>query len=111
MLEGKGRMDAKRILVILGIIGLVFGFPTFYALGGQTTISGAASCVMPDFFEFKTQAADQTKDINTAPIPAGSSGSYEVSKEEKAATEEPLLIVEKPAQGDAKVTVYSIYAK
>lgn len=103
-------MNTPKVLLITGIL-IVLAVPVVSA--GQTTITGSASCVMPDFFEMKTQpVAPQTPQVQIqAPVPSGASGLYEVQAQEKMIqTEENKTTVASDGT-QSKALVYTLCAK
>ncbi|MFH0877511.1 MAG: hypothetical protein V1863_04735 [Candidatus Omnitrophota bacterium] len=99
-------MDTKKIL----IIGLIISFSAPFVFADPATITGTASCFMPQMIEYKAQAPSQTTPTQP-PMPAGASGKYEVQKEEKLIQTEDIKTVTED-NGTAKpVVVYSICAK
>lgn len=111
-------MDIKK-LILTCITIATLSCTVNVALAGQTTITGTMSCVMPDMFEYKTQAADTTAkakvptdqaQADSVPIPAGASGNYEVQKEDKLIQTEQT-IAQKDSKEGQQVTVYTICAK
>lgn len=106
-------MDIKKTILTFMLMTLL---PMRLALAGDTTITGTASCVMPDLFEFKTQPATITPNAETqpdpTPVPAGASGKYEVQKEEKLIqTEETTTVAQTDTGTEKQVSVYTICAK
>lgn len=91
-------MNAKKLFLIF--MALLWTTP--YALADQTTITGTARCIMPDVFEFKSQAADQTQEIQP-PLPLG-------AEERLLQTEENKTL--KATNGKkTQILVYTICAK
>ena len=83
-------------------------------MAGETTISGTASCVMPDLFGYTTAAlapkSTSAPAEATAPIASGASGKFDVSKKEKLIQTEDNAVIENDA-GSTKVTLYTICAR
>ena len=105
-------MNARLLsLIILAILLL----ETNTCLAGETTITGTASCVMPELFEFKTPAITGLKSeapqVPQPPVPSGASGNYEVQKEEKLIQTEKSAIIRNDSGADTQVTVYTVCAK
>lgn len=103
-------MDAKKIILMTGLLFSLLTIPCF---GGQTTISGTMSCVMPEMFEFRTQdtSALQNAQTKEAPIPIGASGKHEVIVENKTLNNTLLQTEEKRSSDqdqDSQVTVYTV---
>jgi hypothetical protein len=105
-------MNARLLSLILFTILML---ETNTCLAGETTITGTASCVMPELFEFKTQAItvskSETSQIPQPPVPSGASGNYEVQKEEKLIQTEKNALIRNDSGADTKVTVYTVCAK
>ena len=103
-------MDIKKTYLIIAII--LFFTPCVWA--GQTTITGTASCVMPDLFELKTAPLTEisaSKDQIPVPLASGASGQYEIRKDEKMIqTEEDKTHISENGK-TSQVIVYTICAK
>jgi hypothetical protein len=101
-------MDAKKLTLLLILLML---FPATQVLAGGTTITGTASCVMPDLFEMKAQSVAVATPAQQAPMAQGASGSYEVKEEERLIQTEENLVTKDATGTENKVRVYSICAK
>ncbi len=108
-------MGTKKILITFIILSLL---PTGACLAGDTTISGTASCIMPELIGYNTpapamtpNAKKQADELEAAPIPLGASGNYEVQKEEKLIQTEKTTVADKGTEKEKNVTVYTICAK
>lgn len=105
-------MSTKKITYILLTALLVTLLPlTAYA--GKTTLSGTASCYMPEKFEMKLSAAARAR--LEAPTPSGASGRYTVQTERRApdpstipAPEETMLT---QTASSGQMTVFTVCAK
>lgn len=108
----EGDMNARLLSLILFTILML---ETNTCLAGETTITGTASCVMPELFEFKTQAItlsqSETLQAPQPPVPSGASGNYEVQKEEKLIQTEKSALIRNDSGADTTVTVYTVCAK
>ena len=103
-------MDIKKISLIT-ILVLLLGINC--CLAGETTITGTASCYMPNLIEFKSQATASTHPslASLVPIPSGASGKYEVQKEEKLVQTESNAVATNASGAQIKVTIYTVCAK
>jgi hypothetical protein len=107
-------MDTKKITYILLALLLVTMFP-LTAHAGRTTLSGTASCYMPEKFEMKLSPAARAR--LEAPTPSGASGQYTVQKTERRAPE-PKTIPAPPQEtmltqtaSNGPITVFTVCAK
>jgi hypothetical protein len=106
-------MDTKKITYILLAALLITAFPmTAYA--GKTTLSGTASCYMPEKFEMKLSPAARAR--LEAPTPSGASGQYTVQKTERRAPDpatipapQETMLTQTASNG--QMTVFTVCAK
>lgn len=103
-------MKTKKLIIILGILILLS--PNI-SLAGQTTITGKATCIMPEIIGFNTQplnqAQNQSQDVS-APVASGASGDYEIQKEEKL-IETKKTTAQESSGTKSEVTVYTVCAR
>ncbi len=109
-------MDAKKNILIVTVLAIVFGAPFCFA--GETTITGTMSCVMPEMVEFQSPAlasaqapAIQAPQNNAAPVVSGASGNYVVQKDEKMIQTEETPGATKDIAGGNEATVYTVCAR
>lgn len=101
-------MDAKKLTLLLILLMIL---PAAQVLAGETTITGTASCVMPDLFEIKAQPAVVAALAAQPPVAQGASGSYEVKEEERLIQTEGNLVTKDVTEIENKVRIYSICAR
>ncbi|MFA5039550.1 MAG: hypothetical protein WC732_07725 [Candidatus Omnitrophota bacterium] len=81
-------------------------------LAGQTTISGTMGCTMPEHVELNSRAGQNSQ----APAVTGT-GQYEVSKQERPAKEDTMVVeesreIQENEQGQQEITtVYTVCAR
>lgn len=106
----EGNMKTKTLF--LACIMLYLLLPNT-CLAGKTTITGKATCIMPETIGFNTQpvskAESQSQDVS-APTASGASGDYEIKKEEKL-TETEKTTVQESSGTKSEVTIYTVCAR
>lgn len=105
-------MDAKKFTYILLAAIVVLSTPLAVE-AGQTTLSGQASCYMPERFEMRLSAEDRSR--IEAPTPSGASGQYEVQETQRAPDPEtmstPQATMTTQTTTYSQMTVYTVCAK
>ncbi len=95
----------NRALILLILACLI---PLSNCFAGETTLTGTATCFMPQLLEFNTQSQEIVKSaVPQPPTVSGASGKYEVQEEERLIANEENINTD---EGE-KTTVYTVCAK